>query len=259
MDQLIITPPLKGEIYSDYAYRILRNNIMQLKLKPGSSIDEHAFAQLLNISRTPIHESIQRLKDEHLVEIIPRKKILITKINLAYVSEGSFWRCAVEPVIVKSLVGNISPDYAKKLWNNLRLQEQLINNHGNRADFFAADDAFHRLLYLAANKSLIYNTKRYVTGHLDRVRYLVRIVGETDLESSSYLHHMKIYQQILFSGEVDSNFEQDYARYITAFQSSLPSIMKKNPDYFEFSSKGSSLFHDTDMTDFYTAPPSELT
>ena len=233
MKKILTLPKVDGETYSDYAYRTLRNNIMQMTLEPGEAVDEYELADILSISRTPVHEAILRLKDEYLVEVIPRKNMTITKINLSYVSEGTFWRCLVEPAVVKSLVNNVPGEYAEKLWENLQFQEKLINEHADRTAFYAADDEFHKLLYLAANKELIYSKKRYITSHLDRVRYIIRILGNKDLESPSYMHHMRIYQLIMFGGVVDKDFVDEYVRHISAFQETLPDIMKANPNYFE--------------------------
>lgn len=234
MKEMIIQPKATGETFGDFAYKNLRNNIMLMNLEPGESIDEHALAQTLSISRTPVHEAILRLKDEHLVDVIPRKNITITKINLSYVSEGVFWRCSVEPAIIKSLVSNVPANYADKLWENLLFQEKLIKEHGNRAAFYSADDEFHKLLYLAANKGLIYSKKRYITSHFDRVRYIIRLLGDEDLESPSYRHHLNIYQVLVFGGIVDQEFVDEYVHHITAFSNTLPSIIKSNPHFFDF-------------------------
>lgn len=235
MKKIIALPKVDGETYSDYAYRVLRNNIMQMTLKPGEAIDEHELADALFISRTPVHEAILRLKDEHLVEVIPRKNITITKINLNYVSEATFWRCLVEPAMIKLLVNNVPGEYAEKIWDNLQLQEKLINEHVDRTVFYAVDDEFHKLLYLAANKGLIYSKKRYITSHLDRVRYIIRILGQKDLEMQSYEHHLRIYRLIMFGGVVNDAFVEEYARHISAYQEILPDIVKANPEYFEVS------------------------
>ncbi|MDU2197774.1 MAG: GntR family transcriptional regulator, partial [Peptostreptococcaceae bacterium] len=44
------------ETGKDYAYRVLKDNIMSIQLKPGDLLSESDLSQKLNISRTPIRE-----------------------------------------------------------------------------------------------------------------------------------------------------------------------------------------------------------
>lgn len=56
----------------EYAYRLLRSNIMTLQLMPGATLNEGELTELLGISRTPIHEAIIMLKEESLVDVFRR-------------------------------------------------------------------------------------------------------------------------------------------------------------------------------------------
>ena len=60
------------ETGKEYAYRVLKDNIMSLELKPGELLSESELSEKLNISRTPIREVIMRLKGEHLIEVKPQ-------------------------------------------------------------------------------------------------------------------------------------------------------------------------------------------
>ena len=57
------------ESAKEYAYRVLKDNIMSLELKPGEVLSEMELAEKLNLSRTPIREVIMRLKGEHLIDV----------------------------------------------------------------------------------------------------------------------------------------------------------------------------------------------
>ena len=70
--ELKILQKLDTESQAQYAYRILRKNIMEFDLPPGCLINEGEAAKCLNISRTPIHEAVNRLKDELLVDVVDR-------------------------------------------------------------------------------------------------------------------------------------------------------------------------------------------
>ena len=51
----------------DYALRILKENIINLELKPGSMISEQDIANELNFSRTPVHEGLQELSTINVI------------------------------------------------------------------------------------------------------------------------------------------------------------------------------------------------
>ncbi len=63
------------------AYRAIEELIVTLRLQPGEVLSEAALAARIGIGRTPIREALQRLANEGLITILPRKGILVTDIN----------------------------------------------------------------------------------------------------------------------------------------------------------------------------------
>lgn len=64
------------------AYRLLEEKIVTLKIEPGSVVSEASLSRLIGIGTTPIREALQRLAREHLVQILPRRGVIISKIDL---------------------------------------------------------------------------------------------------------------------------------------------------------------------------------
>ena len=67
---------------SDEAYNIIEQKIVTMELAPGCLISENDLARDLSIGRTPVREALQRLAAEHLVEIMPRRGIRVTEMNI---------------------------------------------------------------------------------------------------------------------------------------------------------------------------------
>lgn len=61
---------------------ILRDEILQLALPPGSPIDEVQLADRFGMSRTPIREALVRLAGEGLVETLPNRSTMVSNIDL---------------------------------------------------------------------------------------------------------------------------------------------------------------------------------
>lgn len=65
-----------------YVYDILRDEILELTLPPGSPIDEMRLAQRLSMSRTPIREALVRLAAEGLVTTLPNRSTIVAHIDM---------------------------------------------------------------------------------------------------------------------------------------------------------------------------------
>jgi DNA-binding GntR family transcriptional regulator len=67
---------------TDRAYREIEELIVTLHLPPGTVLSELVLADRLGIGRTPIREALQRLSRDGLVNILPRRGVLVSDINL---------------------------------------------------------------------------------------------------------------------------------------------------------------------------------
>ena len=64
-----------------FVYEILRDEIIDLVLPPGSPIDEIQLAERLSMSRTPIREALVRLASEGLVTTLPNRSTVVSNID----------------------------------------------------------------------------------------------------------------------------------------------------------------------------------
>ncbi|MEJ0052458.1 MAG: GntR family transcriptional regulator [Methylovirgula sp.] len=66
----------------DVAYQCIKHLIVTGVLKPGDYINEATLSTRLDVGRTPVHQAIDRLVGDSLVEVIPRKGIVIKPLSL---------------------------------------------------------------------------------------------------------------------------------------------------------------------------------
>lgn len=64
------------------AYRRLEELIVTLQVQPGTVLSEATLAKQLQIGRTPIREALQRLAREGLVQVLPRRGILVSEMDV---------------------------------------------------------------------------------------------------------------------------------------------------------------------------------
>ncbi|MDQ6712843.1 MAG: GntR family transcriptional regulator [Candidatus Dormibacteraeota bacterium] len=68
--------------HGERAYLLIRDQIVTLRLAPGSVIEEARLRQDLGLGRTPIREALQRLAHENLVTFVPHRGTFVSDINL---------------------------------------------------------------------------------------------------------------------------------------------------------------------------------
>ena len=74
--------PAPFEMLTDRAYRLLEEEIVTLALAPGAVVSEAILSNRLGVGRTPIREALQRLAREHLVQILPRRGVIVSEIDV---------------------------------------------------------------------------------------------------------------------------------------------------------------------------------
>lgn len=67
---------------TDQAYTTLEELIVTLQITPGQAISEGELCEQTGFGRTPVREALQRLAQQHLVSIFPRRGMFVTEINV---------------------------------------------------------------------------------------------------------------------------------------------------------------------------------
>lgn len=71
----------RPDTLTEQAYRLIEEQIVTLRLKPGDILSEQMLSATFDVGRTPVREALQRLAREGLVTILPRKGILVSDMN----------------------------------------------------------------------------------------------------------------------------------------------------------------------------------
>lgn len=84
---------------SDAAYDAIKERILSLALRPGLFVTEQALCEMVGISRMPVHQAVQRLKADGLLDVIARKGIVIRMTSFKELLDLFEARLMVEPGI----------------------------------------------------------------------------------------------------------------------------------------------------------------
>lgn len=160
-----------NESAREYAFRIIKENIVSLNLAPGSVVSENELASKLGLSRTPVREALIELSNSQVVEIYLQKGIYISLIDPALVEEDQFLRLILENAMVKLACDVATEEDILALEANLSLQDFYLKNPSPN-ELLKLDDKFHRMLFSICEKERIYALMSSMTIHFDRVRSL---------------------------------------------------------------------------------------
>eukprot|EP01042_Synura_sphagnicola_P021729 gene21729-27647_t len=84
---------------SEQAYIAIKDRIITLFFAPGQYLNEASICEQLGMGRTPVHQALQRLQAEGLVDVVPRKGVIIQPDSMGQVVEILDARLVVEPEI----------------------------------------------------------------------------------------------------------------------------------------------------------------
>ena len=165
------TEKLGKETNREYALRVIRENIVNLELAPGSMISEQDIANQLNLSRTPVHEAMQELSSTKIIEILPQRGSHVSLIDMDLVEEAVFARTTIEGAITEMASTRATEKDIQELEENVTLQ-QFYHEKNNLDKIMELDNAFHEMMYKITNKMQCHYMIRLMSIHYDRIREL---------------------------------------------------------------------------------------
>jgi DNA-binding GntR family transcriptional regulator len=173
----------KAEPAYQQAYEIIREMIIGGSLAAGQKLTEESLARILNVSRTPIRESLRRLEQEGLVVekrvIKPSEKMLRDIYNLRILLEGyGAFQAALELTEDKIEVLRECIENAKK---------------GSKEDAMRSNTVFHDTIMAASGNHYMLDTYEKMRYIILLFRHDVVFYNRPNLQEE----HEKIYQAIV--------------------------------------------------------------
>ena len=164
-------PPERGSVTVSVTEQ-LRRAIVTLELKPGEVLDKGAICERLGVSRFPVSEALARLQNEGLVEIMPQRGSMVSRVRIGDVVEYMLIRKALESEAIRALVIKKPDGVIEKLERNLAEQARAAKK-GDRETFHRFDMEFHDILFEAMQFGRIRAVIDSARANLDRARRLI--------------------------------------------------------------------------------------
>lgn len=226
---MILYEKKEKESGKDYAYRVLKENIMTLELKPGELLSEVELSEKLGISRTPIREVLMKLKSEHLIEVKPQSGTYVSLIDLDLVQEAKFMRFTLEEKILKMACQEFKEEYFLDLEKNLYAQQIIAEMDGGEKEFHKLDNHFHELFFLGVNKSNVWKSILNISTHYNRMRLL----SQSEDPKKDVVEQHREFIKVIKNKEVDK-VETMISNHMKYTKNSWEHLVKEDSEFYSF-------------------------
>ena len=208
-------------------YTALRNNIMSLQLKPGTTMSTQKIAEKLNVSRTPVREAFIRLQRDGLLDIFPQKETTVSRIDFSKVEQERFIRESLEIANAELFVKKVTKQDISELELNLEQQRATVQSCDYNA-LLQLDNVFHEYMFRATGQNVAWETIQATCNHYARIRLIT--VWNKDIMMETILQHQKILSAIQ---EQNLDFAKIYIKaHLHRLENQVQQLLKDYPDYF---------------------------
>jgi DNA-binding GntR family transcriptional regulator len=168
---------------AEQAYHLLEQQLVTLKLPPGELIAEKDLMETAGIGRTPVREAIQRLSAESLLQVLPRKGLMVTPLRRSELTSIIEARRVLERLMVVKSAERATPDQRQAF----RILATHLETPDNDFEMlFRLGYRLDELLAAACQNRFLVNALTSMQSQCRRLWYLQR--GQLNLARSAQLY-----------------------------------------------------------------------
>lgn len=143
-----------GPTRSEQLATDLSRDIVEGMFPPGTRLDEHTLARHYGVSRTPVREALKRLAGLDLVEVRPRRGVVVASMTTNRVSE-LFEALAEAEAVCARLAAIKRSEFELDRLGGHHEAFVAIHQSGPPDAISAANRAFHEAIYTGAHNGFL--------------------------------------------------------------------------------------------------------
>ncbi len=213
---------------TDAVYETLLDEIVSLKILPGTKVSETEIARRFGVSRQPVRNAFTRLGNKDLLLIRPQKATEVRGFSMDRIALARLVRLSVEIEITRHAVMRWNSDCNAELEDNIALQEQAIQA-GDLAKFHALDYDFHRSICTLSDNPMAFEVILDCKQKVDR---LCMLSLTNDIEAKSVLKDHRGIAEGLASGDLEKALNTT-RKHLSRLDQTINFIHDTHPAYFE--------------------------
>ncbi len=211
-----------AETLTDQAYRLIEEQIVTLRLKPGDVLSEQMLSATFRIGRTPIREALQRLAQEGLVIILPRKGILVSDLNPRHQLLVLEVRRELERLLSRAGAERATKEQREQFHDIARGMDRAAKSNDDIA-FMRLDREFNRLVVDAAHNDYAARSMKLLQG-LSRRFWYMHYRQAADLPLCARLHANQARSIAQGDGEAAARASDKLIDYVENFTRGTVSV-----------------------------------
>lgn len=153
----------------DQIAKILRADILEGRLPPGTVLYQEALAERFGVSRIPVRDALQRLSGDQMAQLVPGRGARVTRLQVAELAEVFDLRILLETDCLSRAIARATPDWDGDIDHSLAVSSLEAGRPGWRQ----GDWRFHQVLYAPA-------------GHARQVRMIAELRDLCALHIAAY-------------------------------------------------------------------------
>jgi DNA-binding GntR family transcriptional regulator len=212
----------------EYAYRMIRENVLNLNIIPGTLISENSLAEALDMSRTPIREAISRLVLEEVLQVYSQRGTYVSKIDMNRVNEAVFTRSNLETAAVRLACKQFNDKDIYALESILNQQEFAYAN-GQLPEALKLDDQLHKYFFVGNHMLNVWSVIQTISSDYYRVRCLK--VSTKFRWTETMMEHKQIVE--LIKKKDAEKAEAMLRSHIEYLYKDVEIVKERYPDYFK--------------------------
>ena len=213
---------------TDTVYEKLHEDIVALRLLPGTKLSETDVASQFGVSRQPVRNAFTRLGNEDLLLIRPQKATVVRGFSMERISVARLVRLAVELEVVYRAMQIWTPECTAQLENSIAQQERALSD-GDVSAFHDLDFDFHKLIYDLSECPLAFDVTTDCKQKIDRLCVL-------SLGKNSELESILADHRAIITGLASGDLVKAQAavrQHLSRLDDTIAFLHKTHPHYFE--------------------------
>jgi len=182
-----MTPINPGNSLVEITTDRIRTAIIEGEFSLGEKLSEHRLAQMLNVSRSPVHEALAMLQLEGLVDVISKVGTFVFSPNLKKAHDLCDHRSILELACLKLAIERNQDELVGALSTQLSAMRHAISV-GDQIGYTAGDMAFHNAVISCSGNHSIARAYPRILSPLMAIRTHVFAVINTGPEESMSEH-----------------------------------------------------------------------
>ena len=152
----------------DRAYDYIKERIIRCVYAPGTFLVESELIEGIGASRTPIREALNKLEQEHLIKIFPKRGVMVENVTMADINDVYEVRFMIEPPIVRKYGKNIRETDLKDMFQ----RNVIAANSGHGFDEYDLDNELHNMFLSACGNHYLVEMMNRIFAQNHRLRIL---------------------------------------------------------------------------------------